>query len=93
MARLQPHSFGLAFGLFLACWHAIWAALVWIGAAQFLIDFIFQLHMISPAWKIAEFHLGTAAALVAVTGVIGYIGGWVFGYLWNRLGVSTQAGA
>jgi len=40
--------------------------------------------MITPAWKIVAFNLGAAAALVGVTGVIGYIAVWAFGFLWNR---------
>ncbi|HEV2198655.1 MAG TPA: hypothetical protein VGR73_02455 [Bryobacteraceae bacterium] len=49
--------------------------------------------MITPAWKIAAFNLGTAAALVGVTGVIGYIAGWAFGFLWNRLAAGPGAQA
>lgn len=86
MSRAHPHSFGLVFGIFLAVWHALWALLVWLGAAQPLMDFIFRLHMITPPYKIDTFNLGTAAALVLVTAVIGYLMGWVAGFLWNRLG-------
>jgi len=74
------------FGVFLAVWHALWASLVWLGAAQPLIDFIFRLHMITPPYKIDTFNLGTAAALVAVTAGIGYVVGCVVGFIWNRLG-------
>ncbi len=80
MNRTNPHSFGLVFGIFLAVWHALWSLLVWLGAAQPLIDFIFRLHMT----KIAVFNLGTAAALVALTVVSGYAMGWVVSFIWNR---------
>lgn len=83
MSRLRPHYVGLAFGTFLACWHTMWALLVLVGAAQPLLDFIFALHMITPVYKVAAFDFGTALALIAVTGAIGYIGGWVFGLVWN----------
>ena len=86
MSRTNPHSFGLVFGIFLAVWHTLWAFLVWFGAAQPLIDFVFRLHMITPPYKIAAFNLGTAASLVLVTAVIGYVMGWIMGFLWNRLG-------
>ena len=84
MTRIHPHSFGLAFGSFLALWHTCWSLLVWIGAAQWFIDFIFRLHMIAPPYKITAFSFGTAAALVLVTACIGYISGFVIGAIWNR---------
>ena len=86
MNRTNPHSFGLVFGIFLGVWHALWSLLVWLGAAQPLMDFIFRLHMITPPYKIAVFDLGTAVALVAVTAVIGYGMGCLVGFIWNRFG-------
>ena len=84
MNRVHPHSMGLAFGAFLGLWHAFWAFLVWIGAAQWLIDFIFRLHMIAPPYKITGFSLVAAASLVLVTASIGYASGLVIGLIWNR---------
>jgi hypothetical protein len=92
MNRANPHSFGLVLGIFLAVWHALWSLLVWVGAAQPLIGFIFRLRMITPPYKIALFNLGTAAALVALTAVSGYVVGSVVGFIWNRFG-SHQAHA
>lgn len=86
MNRTNPHKFGLVFGIFLAVWHALWSLLVWLGAAQPLIDLIFRLHMITPPYRIAAFDVGTAAALVALTAAIGYVMGWVAGFIWNRFG-------
>lgn len=71
--------------LLFAAFHAIWAILVWAGAAQPLMDFIFHLHMIKPPYIIEPFNISTAAALVLVTGGVGFIAGWFFGFLWNRL--------
>jgi hypothetical protein len=84
MNRIHPHTFGIAFAGFLALWHVLWAFLVWIGAAQWLIDFIFRLHMITPPYKVTAFSFGVAAALVLVTASIGYVSGFVIGTIWNR---------
>jgi hypothetical protein len=62
----------------------LWSVLVAAGAAQPVIDFIFRLHMITPPYKIAAFHLSAAAGLVLVTAGIGYIVGWAVGFIWNR---------
>ena len=87
MNRIHANSLGLAFGIFLGLWHAFWSLLVWAGAAQWLIDFIFRLHMITPPYKISAFSFGTAATLVLVTASIGYVIGLLIGTIWNRCGL------
>ncbi len=84
MNHVRPHSFGLAFGIFLALFHAVWSLLILFGVAQKFMNFIFKLHMITPVYKIAAFNWGYALLLIVVTAVIGYIFGWVLGYIWNR---------
>jgi hypothetical protein len=90
MTRVQPHSAGFALGILLGAWHALWAVLVWAGAAQPVIDFIFQLHMITPPYKIAAFDPGLALALVLVTAIIGYVFGWAGAAIWNRYGFVAE---
>ena len=84
MRRIQPHRAGLAFGALLATWHFFWAVLVAAGVAQALIDFIFNLHMITPPYHIAGFRFAMAAGLIAVTAGIGYISGFLAAVIWNR---------
>jgi len=88
--RPHPASVGLALGLFLAGFHALWASLVLIGAAQPLINFIFLLHMIRPPYVVEPFSFGSAVALVIVTGVMGFVVGSVLGLLWDRLAVTPH---
>jgi hypothetical protein len=87
MNRIHAHSLGLAFGVFLALWHILWALLIWIGAAQWLLDFVFRLHMITPPYKVVAFNFATALALVLITACIGYFTGFVIGVIWNRWAV------
>jgi hypothetical protein len=84
MTTINPHRTGVVLGSFLALWHTLWAVLVFIGAAQWLIDFIFRLHMIAPPYRITGFNLLTAASLVLVTAFIGYLSGLIVGLIWNR---------
>ncbi len=91
MNRIHAHSFGLAFAIFLAVWHSIWSFLVWAGVAQWLIDFVFRLHMITPPYKIAAFSLGTALSLVAVTTCFGYMVGFLIGIIWNRCALGSAS--
>ncbi len=81
---IQPNKAGLALGALLGLWHLAWAILVAIGWAQPLINFIFWLHFIKPIYVIEPFNVGTAALLVAITAIIGYVMGFIFALLWNR---------
>ena len=85
----NPHKLGLAVGTLLAAWHALWSVLVWTGAAQPVLNFVFRLHMIAPPFQVAQFNLGTAAALVLITAAFGYAAGWGLGWMWNRFGPRT----
>ena len=84
MNRISPHFLGLVLGTFLAVWHTLWALLVWLGMAQWLMDFVFRLHMITPLYQITAFSFTTAVGLVLVTATSGYVFGWLTGVIWNR---------
>jgi len=81
--NINPNKVGLAFAVFLGCFHAVWAALVALGWAQALLNFIFWLHFITPVYLIEGFVLSRALGLVLVTASIGYVFGYAFGSIWN----------
>lgn len=85
MTAIRIHQTGLAFGGFLALFHALWALLVLLGIAEPLLDWILRLHFFEMSYELAPFSFGNALLLVIVTGIIGYIFGCVFGWLWNML--------
>lgn len=93
MSRIQPRNFGFAFAVFLGAWHALWAFLVWAGVAQWLLDFVFRLHMITPAYHVTAFSPLTAVGLVFITAAIGYISGWFIGFVWNQFSAPTVESA
>lgn len=63
----------------------MWSLLVALGLAQLVVDWIFRLHFIQPPYTITGFNLGTAAILIVVTSVIGFVMGWLFAAIWNLL--------
>ena len=83
--RANPLKVAIVFGLFLGLWHACWAALVAIGVAQKLLDFVFWMHFIAPPYHVEPFALARAGILVAVTFGVGLIGGFIGALIWNAL--------
>ena len=85
MSTIRPNRAGMILAVLLGGWHLMWSLLVAVGWAQPLIDFIFWIHFIKPVFVIQPFNIGIALLLLAVTSAIGYVVGWGFGVLWNKL--------
>ena len=85
MNQIHPNKVGLSLGILLGGFHLLWALLVLFGYAQQLIDFIFKVHMIEPAYFISPFNLTMAVTLIIVTAIVGYIIGYIFALVWNKL--------
>ena len=83
--KVNKHHIGLILGSFLGFWHVVWSLFLGLGLAQPLLDFVFKLHRIVPMYQILPFDFVTAVELVTVTFVIGYMGGWVLGTIWNKV--------
>ena len=86
MKTISPNKVGLIFAALMALFHAGWALVVAAGYAQLILDFVFWLHFIEPVYVIRDFSVGTAVQLVIFTAAVGYVTGWVAGFLWNRVG-------
>ena len=76
---------GLVLGVVLGLFHACWAALVFAGLAQPLMDWVFKLHFLSSPFEVQAFDPVTAATLVGVTAAIGLIFGLLIGLMWNAV--------
>ncbi|MGA8692016.1 MAG: hypothetical protein WB662_19485 [Methyloceanibacter sp.] len=85
MGTIDPNRADLVLGVLLGGWHSIWSLLVALGLAQPLIDFVFWIHFIKPVYVIEPFAIGRVAILVLVTASIGYVSGFAFAMLWNRI--------
>lgn len=74
---------GLVLGAVLGGWHLCWSALVAVGWAQPVIDFIFWIHFIKPVYVVEAFDVTRAIVLILVTAAIGFVIGAAFAFLWN----------
>jgi hypothetical protein len=81
---LGPQKSGLVLGALIGGWHLLWAIIVAAGWGQSLIDFIFWMHFLNPAFVVEPFSIGRAIVLVLVTAAIGYFIGLAGAVLWNR---------
>ncbi|OHA92160.1 MAG: hypothetical protein A3J09_01565 [Candidatus Zambryskibacteria bacterium RIFCSPLOWO2_02_FULL_51_21] len=90
MTKVKVHKAGLAVGGFLAIVHAAWALMVLSNTAKPSLDFIFGLHFLNFQYSINAFSFPTAAGLVIVTGIIGYVFGAVLGWVWNMVHGSSH---
>lgn len=82
---INPKKAGLILAVFLGGWHLLWSLLVAAGLAQWLIDFIFWIHFIQRVFVVEPFDAVRALILIAVTAALGYVIGFVFAVLWNRI--------
>lgn len=83
--KLDPKKTALAVGFFAGGAHVVWVLLIALGWAQPLQDFIFQIHMLNNPFTVGVFNLGTAVILIITTFAIGFLFGWVFANIWNRV--------
>lgn len=83
--KLKTQKVALSVGLFLGGWHVLWSVLILIGLAQPLLDFVFWMHMIANPYHVTGFALGQSLTLIIITFLFGYLCGWIFAWLWNKL--------
>lgn len=83
MNQVNKNKLGLVVGGASAIMHAVWAAMVFAKVAKPFTGWILGLHFMTFQYSINPFVLTKALMLVVATGIIGYLVGWVSGWLWN----------
>lgn len=80
---MNAHRLGLALGCGLGAWHLVWSLFVLFGWAEALFTWVLKLHFMRFPVTFLPFDFMTAAMLVVVTTVLGYVMGLVVGTIWN----------
>lgn len=63
--------------------HLFWCTLVYFGAAQTVIDYLFWIHFIKPVYQIETFDIFIAIYLLITVSCIGFLAGYIFGKVFN----------
>lgn len=87
---MNKNKVGLVVGSFAGLLHLVWGLLVAFGLAQLLLDFICNLHSLNNPYIVLPFDIVRTIGLIAVTFLVGYVFGYVFAMLWNRLHKQIQ---
>lgn len=88
MKAINPIKAATASAIFLGSWHLCWALLVATGAAQFGDQFGVLMHFIKPVYVVGSFDLAIARLLIVVSAALGFVVGFVFSVLWNKVHIS-----
>lgn len=83
--HINPPKAALSVAVALGGFHLVWAVLVAIGWAQPIMDFVFWMHMISLPYVVKAFDSSAAVTLIVVTAIMGYVIGYIFAKIWNRM--------
>lgn len=83
--KFKRNQVGLITGCFFASLHLLWVLLVISGLAEVYLNWIFGLHFLTNPFQVTSFNFGSAILLLVFTFAVGYILGWVFTGLWNKM--------
>ncbi len=85
MNHINEKKVALTLATLMGGLHLVWSILVALHWAQPLLNFIFKVHMIKAVFLVDDFNLGLALLLIIVTAIIGYVVGYIFATIWNKL--------
>jgi hypothetical protein len=83
--KINANRLGLTVGYFAALMHLVLIILVALGIANAYLGWILPLHFLSLDVSFVAFDLLTAIMLLIAAFVGGYVAGWVFAYIYNKV--------
>ena len=83
--KLDPKKTAMTLGAFFGLAHAVWGLLVASNLAMPLLDWIFGLHFLNNPYSVQSFDVTRWLTLVVVTTIVGFVVGYVFSLLWNKI--------
>ena len=83
--KLNKNSAGLSLGIILVLVHLLWFIIILLGLAQPLLSWIVESHFVKINIEIAQFNFITATLTLIRAFIGGYIIGWLFAFIYNKL--------
>ncbi len=87
MNHLNPVRTGLALGAIISGLHILWSLVVLVGLGQAWVDFVTWAHMIHASYVVGQFDIGAALTVIILAAIIGFVVGFAFATVWNRIHV------
>ncbi len=82
---MDSNKAGVALGGLMGLWHFVWGIFVVFGIAQLLLDWIYSLHFLNNPFVVQSFNAVLWLTLIVVTAAVGYVFGYVFALIWNKI--------
>ena len=86
MKIIDKNQAGMTLGIYFGAMHLLWSVSVALGLAEGIANFTMQMHFVDRQYQINSFNLLTAVIGLGLACISGYVMGWAFGWLWNRVG-------
>jgi len=82
---MNQKKVALVLGSFAGLVHLVWSIAIALGFAQPWLDFVYRMHSLNNPFVVAPFSLMRSIGLIVVTFIVGYVVGFIFATLWNKL--------
>jgi hypothetical protein len=82
---INPTKTALTVGAFVGGLHLVWSFLIILGWAQALVNFSLWAHMVSLPFVVEVFDPTASVTVIIVASAIGYVLGYAFAKIWNRV--------
>ncbi len=82
---MKTHKVALTVGLFAGLMHLVWEVILFFGMGQDILDWKLSMHSLTNPFVVTSFNLGRGIGLIVMSIVVGYIGGWVFAAIYNKI--------
>jgi len=85
MKELNKNNIGLSLGIIFVAIHVLWFIILVAGFGQHFLSWIIETHFIKINIEIIEFNLFLGIMTLIRAFVVGYITGWLFAFIYNKL--------